>query len=49
MDHEVGLRRTVVDARLPVTLAASSFAATGETPWDSVVIVMSIAAVVVVD
>ena len=36
MDHEIGLGRTAVDARLKVTLTASSLAASGETPWDSV-------------
>ena len=47
VDHEVGLRRTVVDARLKVTLAASSLAASGVSSGDSVVIVVSFAAVVV--
>ena len=42
-DHEVGLRRTVVDARLKVTVAASTLAATGVSPWDSVTVVDAIA------
>ena len=49
MDHEIGLGRTAVDARLKVTLTASSLAASGETPWDSVsVALLSLVLIVIV-